>query len=137
METGGRARRVALGVLAVGFLLTACSASPAIVSSPDGRVIAVAGEATDASEEALAEGTAVWAGGCMALTTNGATYLVVFPYGTKIHGNEEVELPNGQMIAAGDVVALGGGFRSPARSSDLGAIPEGCVTEEIFWASGD
>jgi hypothetical protein len=35
------------------------------------------------------------------------------------------------------VVALGGGYHASATTtSDLSGIPEACLTEEVFWASG-
>ncbi|MHA6667474.1 hypothetical protein ACX3O0_01255 [Homoserinimonas sp. A447] len=68
----------------------------------------------------------------------GETYLIMFPLGTTIGDNDEVTLPNGHVMSAGDEVALGGGFHSADTTrSNLSAIPDECLTEEVFWASGE
>jgi hypothetical protein len=68
----------------------------------------------------------------------GETYLIMFPLGTTIDDNDEVTLPNGHVMSAGDEVALGGGFHSSdTAKNNLSAIPDECLTEEVFWASGE
>jgi len=135
--------RRALGtavILSAGVGLVGCSASsaPSILESPNGRLIAVSGQASDVHEQALAEGTFVWGRGGCAVVEAEETYLIVFPHGTAFGGNDEVILPEGAVLGAGDDVGLGGGFHSaPADSSGLSAIPEACLTEEVFWASGE
>jgi hypothetical protein len=69
-------------------------ATPGVQESPSGRVIAVAGFATDSREEALAKGTLQWGNGdCMVIEIDQA-YLVVFPHGTTLGENDDVALPN-------------------------------------------
>jgi hypothetical protein len=126
--------------LSVGLGLVACSASSAtsVQESPNGRLIAVSGQTSDVREQALAEGTIAWGrGDCMVVEAE-ETYLIVFPQGTRIGDNDEVILPDGSVINAGDEVGLGGGFRSASTdSSELSVIPEACLTDEVFWASGE
>ncbi|GAB3139424.1 hypothetical protein [Marisediminicola antarctica] len=124
-------------VLSVGVSLVACSAT-SVQESPNGRLIAVSGQASDAQEQALATGTVVWGrGDCMVVEAE-ETYLIVFPRGTTIGDSEKVTLPNGSVISAGDEVGLGGGFHlASTAKSELSAIPEACLTEEVFWATGE
>lgn len=128
---------VAMAAVGVAAMLTGCSA-PSTQESPGGRIIAVSGEATDAQPQALIEGTAEWGhGGCMVIRAE-ETYLVMFPHGTTIDDNDEVVFPGGHRVREGDRVELGGGFHALDTSeSDLSAIPEACLTEEIFSASGE
>jgi hypothetical protein len=132
-------KRGAVTVTALCLLgtLVACSTHSVQASSVGDRIIAVAGQASDAKDAALAEGTVVWgADGCMVIEADMAAFLVVFPHGTTIAEDRKVTFPSGYGISAGDQVALGGGFH-PADTTDLKNIPEGCLTDEVFWASGE
>jgi len=117
-------------------LLAGCS-GPSAVTSSSGRVIAVAPQPSDAAEQALAEGTVGWSeAGCLTLE-GGSPNLIVFPHGTTLDG-ETVVLPDGTTIAAGDDVALGGGFHDVISGADqLPDVPRECFTPELFWASGE
>lgn len=72
------------------------------------------------------------------ISAGSVPHLVVFPHGTTLNKNEEVILPDGIRFRDGDEVGLGGGFH-PAEwnGGDSGRIPQDCLTEEIFWASGE
>lgn len=124
-------------VLSVGVFLVACS-TPSVQESRNGRLIAVSGQASDAHEQALATGTLAWGRGDCLVVEAEEIYLIVFPQGTTISDSDEVTLPSGYVISAGDEVGLGGGFHLASRTkSDLSEIPEGCLTREVFWASGE
>lgn len=132
-------RLVATGGLLITATLVGCSA-PSVVESSSGRTIVVSSQTTDAQEDARADGALEWGdAGCMVIELGdaGETHLLVFPQGTTME-DDEVVLPSGSRIQAGAKVALGGGFHSPeSRGRDLSSIPDGCLTEEVFWASGD
>jgi hypothetical protein len=129
-------RRLALAALAATSLLAGCSAQPTPGESPPDRVLAIA-EATDMAMDALGYGRIAWGdGGCMVMRQGGETHLVVFPHGTRLD-NEEVVLPDGFRIRSGDDVALGGGWLpADSRERELEALPEECLTESVWWASG-
>ncbi|WP_104201129.1 hypothetical protein [Cryobacterium sp. Y29] len=133
-------RTLGIGVvLSVSVGLVACSATSAtsVQESPNGRLIAVSGQTSDVQEQALAEGTVAWGrGDCMVVEAE-ETYLIVFPQGTTIGGSDEVILPDGYVISAGDEVGLGGGFHPVFTASELSATLRACLTEEVFWASGE
>ena len=135
MRTVARCTKL-LGMLAAATLLAACSSTPSVQKSDEGRTIAVAGQPTTAAEQALLTGTATWSeNDCLAVETENGTYLVVFPFGTSLDDDDTVRMPDGFEIGAGDEVALGGGFRTT--DGEVPGIPESCVTDEIFWASGE
>ncbi|WEO78284.1 hypothetical protein BJQ94_04385 [Cryobacterium sp. SO2] len=94
---------------------------------------------SDFREEALFQGTVGWGdAGCMMNIEGPEPELIVFPKGTTINDNDEVQLPNGFRFRAGDEVGLGGGVHSADPASEtLSALPEGCVTDDIFYASGE
>lgn len=123
--------------MALTVVLAGCSAATT-QESPAGNIVVVAGEATDAHPQALAKGTAEWGdGGCMVIRGEG-TYLVMFPHGTTLNENDEVTLPDGYRMNAGDDVALGGGYyEADTIRSDVSTIPDACLTDEIFFASGE
>ncbi|TBN57372.1 hypothetical protein EYE40_08155 [Glaciihabitans arcticus] len=125
-----------VGALVVLALLAGCSGPTAVTSSTD-RTIAIAAQHEDAAEQALAQGTVRWGdAGCMVLG-DVEPNLVVFPHGTTLDG-ETVVLPDGTKIESGDNVALGGGMHSSKDGAgQLPDIPAECLTEEIFWASGE
>lgn len=130
-----------LGMLAAATLLVGCSSpAPVPLTSDSGKTIAVSGQHSSAAEQALFTGTAVWGdGGCMyAEADDGATFLIVFPHGTTLEESDTVRLPDGHVIAAGYEIKLGGGFHAgSADDEDLGQVPAACITEEVFWASGE
>jgi len=124
------------GAIVAVTLLAGCAGATAITSS-EGHTIAVAPQPSDAAEQALAEGTVGWSdAGCLTLE-GGSPNLIVFPHGTTLDG-ETVVLPDGTTIAAGDDVALGGGFHDVISGADqLPDVPRECFTPELFWASGE
>lgn len=130
-----------LGMLAAVTVLVGCSSpAPVPVSSGTGKTIAVSGQPSSAAEQALFTGTAVWGdGGCMyAESDDGATFLIVFPHGTTLDEGDTVRLPDGYVIAAGHEIKLGGGFHAGSTDDeDLAKVPAACITEEVFWASGE
>jgi hypothetical protein len=134
--------RTLLAACALGMAatLTGCSTSTTIEPSA-GHSVVVSVHDSHVQEEALAEGTVLWGdGGCMVIELGHVDeiHLIVLPQGTTIGDNDEVTLPNGHVMSVGDEVALGGGFHSAATTkNDLSAIPEECLTEEVFWASGE
>ena len=129
----------AASVGVVGVALAGCSSGPNVLRAPDGGLVVVSGQQTDAHPEALAEGTLEWgAGGCLnvAIPDTGRS-LVIFPLGTSLSGTDAVTLPDGTLLRVGDAVGLGGGFYSPERTSEWNQVPEACITSEVFFASGD
>lgn len=129
---------LALATVAGTTLLTACSAEAPTTESSNDRIIAVA-QPTDKGEDALARGTLEWGeGGCLVLDNGGATHLVVFPHGTRLDDNDEVILPDGYRLRAGDDTELGGGIHPTDKERpELAELPEKCLTEQVWWASGD
>ena len=128
-----------LGMMAAATLLAGCaSPAPVTLTSGTGKTIAVSGQQSTTAEEALFTGTAVWGdGGCMyAEADDGATYLLVFPHGTTLEEGDTVRLPDGFVIGAGHAISLGGGFHAGSDEGNSG-IPASCITDEIFWASGE
>jgi hypothetical protein len=132
--------RTLLALMAVAgtSLLASCSAPAPTVESSSGRLIAVA-QPTDAGEDALARGTLEWGkGGCMVMNNGGAVHLIVFPHGTELDDNGEVVLPDGYRLKAGDDTELGGGIHpADMERAELAQLPEKCLTEQVWWASGD
>jgi len=130
--------RFVLVIAVMTVMLAGCSAPLSKLESPSGRTIVVSGAAGDVEEQAVVEGTAAWGGGGCMVAEAAETYLIVFPRGTTLGEDNAVMLPGGQILRAGDEIALGGGFHSADTvNRDVASIPEGCLTEEIFWASGD
>lgn len=126
----------AVGAVLVTLALSTCSATTAQETSAGQRVI-VAGQVSFASEEARAEGVLTWGeSGCMVIE-RGGSYLVVLPQGTFVDG-DAVTLPSGEVLVVGEQVSLGGGFHSPdSANRDHSGIPADCLTDEVFWASGE
>jgi hypothetical protein len=124
---------------AVVPLLCACvSGSTSVETDDSGRMIAVSGNPNPGgAEQALAEGPLTFAdSGCLVIEMDGEQYLVVFPYGARLT-NEAVLLEDGHRLGIGDAVGLGGGFHTVEEGDDYGQVPVGCVTDEVFWASGE
>ncbi|MGY4859816.1 hypothetical protein [Cryobacterium sp. AP23] len=94
---------------------------------------------SDYVNQALYQGVISWGpDGCMMAGAGDEARLIVFPKGTTLNQNDEVILPDGFHIQAGDEVGLGGGFLPPnPDSKTLISIPEECLTDEIFYASGE
>lgn len=130
---------VALAAAATAILSSCSTATSPFLESSDGHVVVVSedGGSGGGGQQALFEGSLAWGdAGCM--TTTLGAHLIVFPKGTTIDDNDEIVLPNGFHIRAGDEVGLGGGSSSPddAKSKAL-EVPEECLTDEIFYASGE
>lgn len=131
----------AAAAAAVLCLATASCSQRAVGVETSGELrIAVATVAYDAYEQALFQGSLTWnEHGCLVThaADESASHLVVFPKGTSLN-DEEIELPNGYRFTAGEELGLGGGFHSRQDAkSDLAQVPEECLTEAIFWASGE
>jgi hypothetical protein len=130
---------VALAAAGTALLVSCSTATSPFLESSDGHVVVVSqdGGSGGGGQQALFQGSLAWGdAGCM--TTTSGAHLIVFPKGTTIDENDEVVLPNGFHIRAGDEVELGGGSSSPddAKSQAL-EVPEACLTDEIFYASGE
>lgn len=134
-----RTRARFISVIAVmTVMLAGCSAPLSTMESPNGRTIVVSSAAGDVEEQAVVEGTAAWGGGGCLVAEAAETYLIVLPRGTTLGEDNAVTLPGGQILRAGDEIGLGGGFHSAdTENRDVASIPEECLTDEIFWASGD
>lgn len=120
--------------------LASCSApSPPVLESSSGGFVAVSMYDSDAVNQALYQGVVSWGpDGCMMAGVGDEARLIVFPKGTTLDQNDEVVLPDGFRIEPGDEVGLGGGFLPPnPDSKTLISIPEECLTDEIFYASGE
>jgi len=138
MTTLSRLACVALTAVGAGVLASCATATSPLLESSDGHVVVVSesGSSSGGGQQALFEGSLAWGdAGCM--TTTVGAHLIVFPKGTTISENDEILLPNGFRIRAGDEVALGGGSSSPDAKSDALEVPEECLTDEIFYASGE
>jgi hypothetical protein len=135
-----------LNRLGVVFVVVAATVAVASCAAPDppflessSGVVAVSVYDSDAANEALFQGVIGWgAEGCMMAGAGDEARLIVFPKGTTLDQNDEVILPDGFRIVPGDEVGLGGGFLPPnPQSETLTALPEDCLTDEIFYASGE
>ncbi|MBX0300764.1 hypothetical protein K2F54_12350 [Cryobacterium sp. 1639] len=129
---------VAFAAAATAILSSCSTATSPFLESSDGHIVVVSEDGgSGGGQQALFEGSLAWGdAGCM--TTTLGAHLIVFPKGTTIDDNDEIVLPNGFHIRAGDEVGLGGGSSSPddAKSKAL-EVPEECLTDEIFYASGE
>lgn len=134
-----RSTGVTLVALAATVALGSCSApNPPFLQTSSG-VVAVSVYDSDIAEEALFHGVLSWGpDGCLMAGVGDEATLIVFPKGTTLDQNDEIVLPDGVHIRPGDEVGLGGGSRPPnPDSKTLGAIPAECLTDEIFYASGE
>lgn len=134
----GRTLLALAAAAACAPLFVACSAPPPTTESSSGRIIAVA-QPTDKGEDALARGTLEWGeGGCLVMNNGGAVHLIVFPHGTRLDGNDEVVLPDGYRLTVGGDTELGGGIHPADRErAELAKLPDECITDQVWWASGD
>lgn len=139
VHTQARRTRLITTAVVASVLLTSCSAQDGPLKSTDGQFIAVSDVSSDAWNQAAFTGQVVWGdAGCMVAGAGSDPYLIVFPKGTRLSNTDEVVLPDGFRIAAGDHVGLGGGFlAADPDSSILAALPAECLTDEIFYASGE
>ncbi len=89
------------------------------------------------AEQALAEGRLAFGKpGCLLIESAARGYLVVFPHGATLT-QDAVVLRNGHRLGIGEEVGLGGGFHTVDPGDDYGEVPRECLTEEVFWASGE
>lgn len=101
-------------------------------------MIAVSGDPNPGgAEQALAEGRLAFGeSGCLVIDLEGGPYLVVFPHGATLTP-DAVVLRNGRRLGIGEDVGLGGGFHTLEPGDDYGQVPSDCLTDEVFWASGE
>jgi hypothetical protein len=129
-----------LVAMAASVALASCSApSPPVLESSSGGFVAVSLYDNNGVNQALYQGVVSWGpDGCVMAGVGDEARLIVFPKGTKLDQNDEVVLPDGFRIVPGDEVGLGGGFLPPnPDSKTLTSLPEECLTDEIFYASGE
>jgi hypothetical protein len=130
---------VILVAMTTTVALASCSApSPPFLESSSGFV-AVSMYDSDAVNQALYQGVVSWGpDGCLMAGVGDEARLIVFPQGTTLDQNDEIVLPDGFRIQPGDEVGLGGGFLPPnPDSKTLTSLPAECLTDEIFYASGE
>jgi hypothetical protein len=138
MTTLSRLACVALAAAGAAVLASCSTATSPFLKSSDGHVVVVSesGGSGGGGQQALLEGSLAWGeAGCMVIAEG--QHLIVFPRGTTIDENDEIVLPNGFRFRAGDEVALGGGSSSSDAKSDALEVPEECLSDEIFYASGE
>jgi hypothetical protein len=130
---------LAVTALAATVTLASCATgAPPFLEASTGDIVAVSTYESTVWEQALYQGTPAWgAAGCMTTGEGPDAHLMVFPKDTRLD-DDVIVLPDGFRIRAGDEVGLGGGFHTPDPENEtLAAIPAECLTEEIFWASGE
>lgn len=89
--------------------------------------------------DALVVGELAVVGGCIGLVDGPSEYVVVWPTGTTLAGDEDIALdvPDVGRVEPGERVQLGGGYVSAPFTDNVPSIPEGCPGDEVAVANSD
>ena len=135
MGTRWRCRSIALLTAAVLLALAGCSSE----ADKDERPTLLVGVPMNGGTDVRLAGTVSNVRGCVGLSSEGASFPVVWPHGTEYAGGDgtSIRLPDGRILDLGDEFEGGGGFEHPDSSLVPSGIPEECLDDEVAVLNQD
>ena len=131
----GTALVAALAAVLIAIVVVRSSGEK--VLNENGGTLVLVGESNDNQMMSQVVGTLTDVEGCLGVTADGGTLLVVWPHGTTIKTPEPLRVTvDGETYGIGDTVTLGGGAVGPLRTSSAfyDKVPSGCRDADVFVA---